>query len=310
MSAMDDTRLAMGIRQLSDFGTYLLLWCGALDSTTPTIMGNVEASKATTVSAKLYVDGNSFTTGYAGSFTSQIYGVSNQIVSQHNATGTTTSVLTSTGNISANISIDAVGDQIINFGTLSNLGTRFTTAATDNWTAEFRNNIKGSIYSLGEIKSGSSIILKENSGNDYVLTSAVAPSSVYNHFLQPKTGTLCDVDQRIINMGLASNFNTSTGSYVRVSNFLYGGTNNLGDFMSNLFVAYSAFGGFLVSIKLQDVTNSQTIAKSASFASGGFNKILTLSSFSNIPAGPAIFELQCSTQTSPDITLHFASLQL
>eukprot|EP01080_Neovahlkampfia_damariscottae_P005004 gene5004-8602_t len=301
MSATDDTRLAMGIRQPSDYGTYMPLWCGALDSTTPTIMGNVEASEATTVSAKLYVDGNSFTTGYAGAFTSQVYGISNQIVSQHNATGTTTSinipqpssnriytitnigadsdfvmtngtqtlnskVLTSTGNITMNtgavletndivsktgadISIDAVGDQRINFGTLSNLGTRFTTAATDNWAAEFRNNT-------------------------------------------------------------AADFNTSSGSYVRVSNFLYGGTDNLGDFMSNLFVAYSADGGFLVSIRLQDVTNSQTIAESASFASGGSNQILTLSSFSNIPTGPAIFELQCSTQTTPDITIHSASLQL
>eukprot|EP01080_Neovahlkampfia_damariscottae_P012523 gene12523-6346_t len=143
----------MGIRQPSgarkptisgispDFSTYHPIWLGALDSTTPTIIGNVESSVATTASAKLYVDGNSFTTG--------------------------------------------------------------------------------------QIKSGSSIVVRENGANGHVLTSAVAPSSSYNHFVQPKTGTLCDVDQRIINMGLASDFNTSSGSYVRATNFLYGGTNNL-----------------------------------------------------------------------------------
>eukprot|EP01080_Neovahlkampfia_damariscottae_P007980 gene7980-12446_t len=224
----------------SDFGTYHPIWLGALDSTTPTIIGNVEASDATSVSAKLYVDGNSFTTGYAGAFTSQVYGVN---------------------------------------------------------------------YNTGQIVSESSLVVRKNGANGHVLTSEVAPSSSYNHFVQPKTGTLCDVDQRIINMGLAADFNTSSGSYVRAINFLYGGTDNLGDFMTNLFVAYTASGGFLVSIRLQDVTNSQTIAESASFASGGSNQILTLSSFSNIPTGPAIFELQCSTQTAPDITIHSASLQ-
>eukprot|EP01080_Neovahlkampfia_damariscottae_P008466 gene8466-288_t len=300
-------------------------------------------------------------------------------------------VLSGTGNITMNtgavletndivsktgsdITIDAVGDQRINFGTLSNFGTRFTTTASNNWAAEFRNNtgnymvvagtyeqggdqrpqigghqisplawdvlwlnpvsavntyvcigdqtranviakgsklyVEGSIYSSSPLLSGSSLTIRQNGANGHILTSAVAPSSAYNHFLQPKTGTLCDVDQRIINMGLAADFTTASATYVRATNFLFAGTNNLGDFMTNLFVAYSASGGFLVSIRLQDVTNSLTIAESAGFASGGSNQILTLSSFSNLPSGPAIFELQCSTTTAPNITIHAASLQL
>ena len=74
-SSVDDTRLAMGIRQPSgarkptisgispDFATYHPIWLGALDSTTPTIMGNVESSVATALSAKLYVDGVTVSSG-------------------------------------------------------------------------------------------------------------------------------------------------------------------------------------------------------------------------------------------------------
>ena len=53
------------------------------------------------------------------------------------ATLETNSIVSKTG---SDITIDAVGDQRINFGTLSNFGTRFTTTTTTNWAAEFRNN--------------------------------------------------------------------------------------------------------------------------------------------------------------------------
>ena len=170
--------------------------------------------------------------------------------------------------------------------------------------------IKGDSYNTGQVKSESSLVLRQNGANNHTLTSAVAPSSAYNHFMQPKTGTIADLDQRIINMGLTADFVTASASYVKVINLLYAGSNNLADSMTNLFVAYSADGGFLVSVRLQDVTNSLTICESAGFASGGSNQILTLSSFSNIPSGPAIFELQVSTTTAPTMTVHSASLQL
>eukprot|EP01080_Neovahlkampfia_damariscottae_P012355 gene12355-6023_t len=49
----------------------------------------------------------------------------------------TNDIVSKTG---SDITIDAAGDQRINFVTLSNFGTRFTTTSSNSWAAEFKNN--------------------------------------------------------------------------------------------------------------------------------------------------------------------------
>ena len=53
------------------------------------------------------------------------------------ATLETNDIVSKTG---SDITIDAVGDQRIIFGTLSNFGTSFHSAVDTNWGADFRNN--------------------------------------------------------------------------------------------------------------------------------------------------------------------------
>lgn len=135
-------------------------------------------------------------------------------------------------------------------------------------------------------------------------------SGTFTHTLPNKSGTLAHLSDRTIPIPLASDFTTASGTFVRAVEFIFPGSDNISTSLSNFFVAYSAAGGFLVSIRLQDITNGNTVASSVDFSSAGPNQILTLSSFSNIPTTPARLQVQCSTTTASDITIHSASLQL
>eukprot|EP01080_Neovahlkampfia_damariscottae_P012732 gene12732-6924_t len=69
-------------------------------------------------------------------------------------TGTTletNSIISKTG---SDITIDAVGDQRIIFGTLSNFGTSFRSSTDTNWCAEFRNSTANYMAVAGTYNQG------------------------------------------------------------------------------------------------------------------------------------------------------------
>jgi hypothetical protein len=110
--------------------------------TTTTITNPIAVSSTNTITD------NSIVRGDGGSRGIQQSGV--LIDDSDNITGTgditmntgttleTNNIVSKTG---SDITIDAVGDQRIQFGTLSNFGTSFTTSDSTNWCADFRNNV-------------------------------------------------------------------------------------------------------------------------------------------------------------------------
>lgn len=164
---------------------------------------------------------------------------------------------------------------------------------------------KGATYNTGDITTESNAILRKNGANGHVLTSSILPTSTYTHILQPKNGTVCHTDQRLIPFPFFATFTTTSLTYVDVATFLFvgvgGGGNGYVFNGSFLYISHTTTVAQTLNYRIQDITNGNTII-SGSSAGTGSNVITSATGFTNLSGNSANWVLQVNvTGGSTDI---------
>lgn len=95
----------------------------------------------------------------------------------------------------------------------------------------------------------------------------------------------------------------TTGAFTTVRSFIFPGTTEIGTTISKVLVHLNSTSSVTVSYRIQDISNSQTIASDTAISNNGVN-LHDLGTISNVPTGEAIFEFQGQliTGTSCDAT--------
>ena len=123
------------------------------------------------------------------------------------------------------------------------------------------------------------------------------------------TPTVADVQQLLVNV---TDF-TTPNSYTRIAKYIFGGTNSWGtlDQMLALLSMSNVGGSRSIDVRVQDVTNGNTIAEVTAFkpAAADVSEIVSLGTISNLPTGQAIFEIQVA-RNGPTFKTDFGSLSM
>jgi hypothetical protein len=156
----------------------------------------------------------------------------------------------------------------------------------------------------------------QNGGADEVATATPAANAI------PKAGAGGDIAEGWIpnnvggyNRGFATNsdtnpyISTTSTSYQSISQFIFPGTTGLhGPPDTALVIGSAASDGSTSGFRIQDITNTLTIAESAAATTNVAEAIIDLGSVSNLPTGQAVFEIQIKRTTGGAARLHFINL--
>ena len=220
-----------------------------------------------------------------------------------------TSILDTNGNELVLLTATA---SAVNEFTLANAATASNpllsaTGGDANIGIEFRTKGTGT-HIFDNDTAAAEIRLQDAAGTNYIGIKPAAATTSYTLTMPATQGAADEIltnngsgvlswaagggsnGQVVYNLSFATTFSTTATTWLKLGNFIYPGSVNVGSLTSAIILARKDASVTNYRFRIQDLTNSLTIATSA-LQTNTTNTFIDIVTFSNVPTGTALLEI-------------------